>query len=223
MFAIIKKELKSYFFTPIGYIFIGLFMLLFSVFFYLQIYSARSTNYEYLFYNGATLLTFLTPLLTMRMFSEERKQGTDQLLLTSPRSVTAIVIGKFLAAVFMILITEACTLIYYGILKYFGNPSYVLAISTLIGFSLLGIAYVSLGMFVSSITESQIVAALITIAILLCVWFIPTRDGLFSLIDGFESFIDGLIDSTGIILYGSFTLMFILLTIIVLQRRKNVK
>lgn len=223
MFAIIKKELKSYFFTPIGYIFIGLFMLLFSVFFYLQIYSARSTNYEYLFYNGATLLTFLTPLLTMRMFSEERKQGTDQLLLTSPRSVTSIVMGKFLAAVFMILITEACTLIYYAILEYFGNPSYVLAISTLIGFSLLGIAYVSLGMFISSITESQIVAALITIAILLSVWFLPTRDGLLSLIDGFESFIDGLINVTSVILYGTFTLMFILMTIIGLQRRKNVK
>ncbi len=223
MFAIIKKELKGYFFTPIGYVFIGLFLLVLSVFFKTTIYEYRSPNYEFLFYNGATILTFLTPILTMRLFSEERKTGTEQLLLTSPRSVTSIVLGKFIAAILMVVITELLTLVYYAILVYFGKPSYVLAISTLIGFTLLAIAYISVGMFISSITENQIIAALLTIAILLIFWFVPTQNGIFSLIDNFQYFPEGLIEVSSLVLYGSFTLMFILLTIIVLQRRKSVK
>ena len=96
MISIIKKELKSYLLSPIGYIFIGLFLLIFSIFFYLNIFQSQVLNFEYLFYNGATILTFVTPVLTMRMFAEERKNGTEQLLLTSPRSITSIVLGKFI-------------------------------------------------------------------------------------------------------------------------------
>ena len=223
MFAILKKELKSYFLTPVGYIFIGLFLLILSVFFYTTIFNYASPNFEYLFYNGSTVLTFLVPILTMRMFSEERKNGTEQLLLTSPRGVVSIVLGKFLAGVLMILITEIFTLVYFGILKYFTNPSPVLAVTTLFGFLLLGIAYVSFGMFISSLTESQVISAVLTIGVLLVFWFLPTKDELFSLIYKFEMFPEGLIQLTDIITYASFTLMFILLTIITLQRRKSVK
>ena len=84
-------------------------------------------NFEYLFGNGATILTFVVPLLTMRMFSEERKNGTEQLLLTSPRSITSVVVGKLIAASLVILITEVFTLIYFGILCYFGKPSFTVA------------------------------------------------------------------------------------------------
>ena len=105
MFAVMKKEFKSYLLSPIGYVFVGLFLFIFSIFFFVTIFQYRSVNFEHLFYNGATILTFITPILTMRMFSEERKNGTEQLLLTSPRSITGIVFGKFLAAVAVILIT----------------------------------------------------------------------------------------------------------------------
>ncbi|MFR5684589.1 MAG: ABC transporter permease, partial [Clostridia bacterium] len=91
MLAIIKKEVKSYFLSPIGYVFIGLFLAMCSVFFYLDIVQYGSTNFGYIFYSGSTILTFIIPILTMRMFSEERKNGTEQLLLTSPRSITSIV------------------------------------------------------------------------------------------------------------------------------------
>ena len=123
MWSVIKKELKSYVLSPIGYIFIGLFLIMFSIFFYLTIYQSQIVNFEYLFYNGATILTFITPILTMRMFAEERKNGTEQLLLTSPRSITSIVLGKFIAAAIIMFITELCTFMYFGILKYFGNIS----------------------------------------------------------------------------------------------------
>lgn len=223
MLAIIKKELKSYFYTPIGYIFIGLFLLVLSVFFNAQLFQGGSADFEYLFYNGATILTFLVPLLTMRVFSEEKKTGTDQILFTSPQSVGAIVVAKFIAASLIILITEGFTFVYYAILKYFSNPSLVLALNTLFGFLLLGMSYISIGMLISALTENQIIAAILTISVLLITWFVPTKDNIFGLMSKFEIFINGLINVADIITFASFTLMFLLLTTIALQRRKTVK
>lgn len=226
MLAIMKKEFKSYLLSPIGYIFIGLFLLMFSIFFIVTIFNYSVVNFEYLFYNGATILTFITPVLTMRMFSEERKNGTEQLILTSPRSLTSVVLGKFCAAALIMLITEAFTMIFFAILKYFGNPSLVVALSTLGGFFLLALAYISFGMFVSSLTENQIIACVITIGVFIAMWFLP---GLaqalepFSLINMFDKFPQGMISISEIITYVTFTILFILLTIIVLQRRKSVK
>ena len=106
MLAIIKKELKSYLLTPLGYVFIGIFMIIFSLFFGMEVFlvseQGGQISFEYLFYNVSTILTFFVPVLTMRMFSEERKNGTEQLLLTSPRSIVSIVLGKLLSGVFII-------------------------------------------------------------------------------------------------------------------------
>ncbi len=226
MLAVIKKELKSYLLSPIGYVFAGLFLLIFSIFFYVTLFASKSIKFEYLFYNGATVLTFITPVLTMRMFSEERKNGTEQLLLTSPRSITSIVLGKFFAAGIIMIVTEAFTLIYFGILKYFGNPSLLVALNTLFGFLLLSLAYISFGMFASSITENQIVASVLTIGVFLAMWFLPYMSNIFSifsLIDKFEKYPEGLISIPEIVTFVSFSVLFILLTIIVLQRRKSIK
>ena len=226
MISIIKKELKSYLLSPVGYIFIGLFLLIFSIFFYLNIFQSQVLYFEYLFYNGATILTFVTPVLTMRMFAEERKNGTEQLLLTSPRSITSIVLGKFIAAAIVMLITEAFTLIYFFILKYFGKPSLVVAGTTLFGFFLLSLAYISFGMFASSLTENQIIASVLTIGVFMAMWFLPDiipAFNVFSLIYRFEKFPSGLISIPEVITFVSFTVLFILLTITMLQRRKSVK
>lgn len=226
MLAVLKKELKSYLLTPIGYIFVGLFLLMFSIFFYLTIFQSNVLNFEYLFYNGATILTFITPVLTMRMFAEERKNGTEQLLLTSPKSITGIVLGKFIAAAIMMIITEAFTMMYFGILSYFGKPSILVALSTLLGFFLLSLAYISFGMFASSITENQIVASVLTIGVFIAMWFISDINeifSMFSLIYKFDKFPSGLISIPEIITFVSFTVLFILLTIINLQRKKSVK
>lgn len=226
MFAIIKKELKSYLLSPVGYVFIGLFLLIFSIFFYVSIFQYRTINFENLFFNGATVLTFVTPVLTMRMFAEERKNGTEQLILTSPRSITSIVLGKFVAAGIIMLITEALTMMYFAILSYFGKPSLMVALSTLGGFFLLSLAYISFGMFASSLTENQIVASVITIGAFLAMWFMPYVNdifGLFSLISKFENFAYGIISVSEIITFVSFTVVFVLLTILTLQRRKSVK
>ena len=230
MFAVFKREFKSYLLSPIGYTFVGLFLLMFSVFFVVTIFQSAIVNFEYLFYNGATILTFIVPVLTMRMFSEERKNGTEQLLLTSPRSITSIVVGKFCAASLIILITEAFSLIYFAILKYFGEPSLAVALTTLGGFFLLSLAYIAFGMFASSITENQIVAAILTIGTFILMWFLPAFDGgfatvlkQFSLINMFDKFPQGIISIEAIVTFVTFTLLFIILTIMTLQRRKSVK
>ena len=226
MLAVFKKELKSYLLSPIGYVFIGLFLIMFSTFFFTTIFKSQVINFEYLFYNGATILTFITPILTMRMFSEERKNGTEQLVLTSPRSITSVVLGKFLVAAVVILITEAFTLMYYFILKYFGNPSLKVALSTLFGFFLLSLAYISFGMFASSLTENQIIASVLTIGTFIVMWFLPnfsTNLEMFSLIQIFDKFPQGIISISEIVTFVSFSVLFILLTIVVLQRRKSVK
>lgn len=227
MFAVYKKELKTYIFTPIGYIFVGLFLLVLSLLFYLNVYSSQHINFEYLFYNGSTVLTFIMPILTMRLFSEERKNGTEQLLLTSPRSLTSIVLGKFFAAATVVLITEVLTLMYFFILNYFGTPSISIAVATLLGFFLLSLAYLSLGMFISSITENQIISAVATMFAFLFMLFGPqiasALKPIFLLYFFQESFITGLIMVKTIIVFISFILLFLLLTILVLQKRKSIK
>ena len=226
MFAVIKKEFKSYFYSPVGYVFIGLFLIMFSIFFYVDVFQYQSTNFEYIFYSGATILTFLVPILTMRAIAEERKTGTEQLLLTSPLSITKVVLGKFIAATLIVAITEICTFLYFGILCYFGTPHITTALVTLLGFLLLAMSYISFGILASSITENQIIAGVITIGFFILTWFLPQFSSIFtnfSLINMFSKFPQGQIDIADTVTFISFTVACILLTAIVMQRRKLVK
>lgn len=226
MWAIIKKEFKSYFFSPVGYVFIGLFLIMFSIFFYTDVFDYQSVNFEYIFFSGATILTFIIPILTMRTLAEERKSGTEQLLLTSPVSITKIVLGKFISATLIVIITELCTFLYFGILSYFGTPHITTALVTLLGFLLLAMSYISFGLLASSITENQIIAGVITIAFFIFSWFLPNFSDVFadfSLINLFANFPYGQIDIADTVIYITFTIMCLLFTIIVMQRRKSVR
>ena len=226
MFAVIKKEFKSYFYSPVGYVFIGLFLIMFSIFFYVDVFQYQSTNFEYIFYSGATILTFHVPILTMRAIAEERKTGTEQLLLTSPLSITKVVLGKFIAATLIVAITEICTFLYFGILCYFGTPHITTALVTLLGFLLLAMSYISFGILASSITENQIIAGVITIGFFILTWFLPQFSSIFtnfSLINMFSKFPTGQIDIADTVTFVTFTISCILLTIIVMQRRKSVR
>ena len=221
MLAVIKKELKTYFYSPVGYVFIGLFLLMFSIFFYVDVFKYQSTNFEYIFYSGATILTFIVPVLTMRSIAEERKNGTEQLLLTSPLSITKLVLGKFIAATLIVLITEICTFLYFGILCFFGKPHITTALVTLLAMS-----YISFGIFASSITENQIIAGVITIGFFILTWFLPQFSSIFtnfSLINMFSKFPEGQIDIADTVMYISFTVLCLLLTVIFMQRRKSVR
>lgn len=227
MWAVFKKELKTYFLSPIGYIAIGIFMLMFSIFFYLTTISYGSVDMGNLYYATARYgLLLMVPLLTMRMFAEERKNGTEQLLLTSPRSVTSIVLGKFFAALAVILITLILSIIYAIIISFFGTINIPTLIVTMIGFLLVAMAAISIGMLASSITENQIIAAIITIVVLVAPWFLVDISEIFSsidLIDKFLKFPSGLVSVSDTVCLLSITAMCVLITIVLIKRRKAVK
>ena len=227
MWAIFKKELKSYFLSPIGYVVVGILLFVSTVFFYLTTISTSSVDLGSLyFYTAAYGLMIAAPILTMRMFAEERKNGTEQLILTSPVSIVGVVFGKFFAAMSVIVVALLVSFMYFGIMSYFGNPSIIVLLVIMLGFLLVSGAAIALGMFASSITENQIIAGIITIAFLIMSLFIPDLGKGFeiiSIMDFYQKFPFGVISLTEVVGAVSFAAMFIAFTIIVMQRRKLVK
>ncbi len=226
MLAVLKKELKTYFLTPIGYVFIGLFLEVSSLIFYIYTYVSGSLNFSYIFYDSAIILTFIIAILTMNMFAGERKNGTDQLIMTSPKSITGIVLGKFLAAMIVVIITEIFTFMYLAIINHFGTPDISTLGTTLLGFILLTMAYISFGELASSITDQPIIAYIITFVFFFASMYIKNLSSIFSMvsfIDLYEKFINGIIPIEETIQLLTFTVACIILTIIILQRRKNLK
>jgi len=174
MFAIFKRELRAYFLTPIGYLYMGLFLLLTGIFF--AFYNMFPQNSQFASFLGNILIIYLftIPLLTMRLFSEEKRQNTDQLLLTSPVSITAIVCGKFLAALTVYCGTLAFTALYSVVIALYGDPQVWETVGSYIGFIFLGASYISVGIFVSTVTENQLTAALISFFSLFLIWLIDS-------------------------------------------------
>lgn len=227
MGAVIKKELRNYFLSPIGYVVIGIFLLVFSGFFCLTTIYESSIDLTYLFYYTALYgLMLITPLITMWTFAGERKSGTDQLLLTSPVSMIGVVIAKFIAAFLLILIPVICTLMYFGILCYFEVPNIPIYLTSMLGFLLLSMTYISFGILASSVTESPIIAGILTVAFVLASTWVPyfvESLGNLSLMDQFINFLYGQINIGSVVLFVTITILCILITIIIMQRRKSVK
>ena len=227
MWAVFKKEFKSYFLSPIGYVVMGIFLFVFSVFFYLTTFNYGTVDLGGLYYYTALYgLMIIVPILTMRMFAEERKNGTEQLILTSPVSMIGVVIGKLLAAMAVIIITLLLSFIYFFIVGYFGKQTITAVLVSILGFVLVSAAALSIGMFASSITENQIIAGIITIAFLIMSLFMQDLNNAFSnlaIMNFYQNFPSGVISLSEIIGLVSFTGMFTAFTIIIMQRRKLVK
>ena len=227
MWAVFKKELKSYFLSPIGYVVIGILLLVCSIFFYLTTIQYTGIDLGGLYFYVALYgLIIAVPILTMRMFAEERKTGTEQLILTSQVGISGVVFGKFLAAMAVIVIALLVSFMYFGIMCYFGNPNILVVLVTMLGFILISGAAISVGMFASSITENQVIAGIITIAFLIITLFIPNLDiGLpdISIMSYYQNFPSGVISLTDVVGPLTLAMMFIAFTIIVMQRRKLVK
>lgn len=227
MWTIFKKEFRNYFLSPIGYVVIGILLAIFGLFFYLTAIATGSIELGGLYYYTAFYgIIIVVPILTMRMFSEERKNGTEQLLLTSPVSISGIVFGKLLAALSVIGITLLLTLMFFIIVSFFGEPNLPTVLFAILGFLLVAMAGLSVGMFASSITENQIIAGAITITFLIVSLFLQGSGGIFRnlcLMSFYEKFPSGLVSISEIVGLISFSVVFILLTIIVMQRRKSVK
>lgn len=162
MLAVYKKELRSYFSSMIGYVFIAIFLIIIGIYFYLNNLVTRSANFEFTIANVSFIFVLLVPLLTMRLMAEENKQKTDQLLLTSPVTAGDIVIGKFLAVFSIVAMVVAFISTYPLIMTRYGSVPLASSYASVFGFLLLGGAYLAMGLFLSSLTESQVVAAVVT-------------------------------------------------------------
>ena len=239
--AIAHKELKSYFSSPIAYIVIGFWALLYGYFFIaiLQFFVRQSMQMSQfggpqsmnvnqqlirpLLQNVTILDLFLLPMVTMRTYSEEKRSGTIELLLTSPVTDFEIIMGKFLGAMALYTVMLAVTLLHIGLLFWYGHPEWKPIVTAYIGLWLLGGCFVSLGLLISSMTKNQIVAGMVTFAIFLMFWVItwvgsfsgPTVDKLtqyLSIIDHLDDFNKGVLDTSHLIYYLSFITFGLFLT-----------
>ena len=232
MLAIYKREMKAYFITPLGYVFLGVFLLVSGfVFCFTTLYQLTSDLTEYF---STMLLCFiiLLPLLTMKLFTEEKRARTEQLLLTAPVSVVSIVGAKFLAAYTMFAGATVFSGLYFIFLSFFGNVQIGLLFGNLLAVLLIGMAFIAVGVFVSAVTESQLSAAILTIGILVgfiaissLADYIPVEWIRFSLsalsvFYRFQNFAHGIFDIAALVYYISITLLFLTLTVRAVDRRR---
>ena len=232
MFAIFKKELRAYFISPVGYVYTGIFLAaaaLICAFTTIQQASYNTTSYfQYMIFTFIILI----PLLTMRLFSEERKMRTEQLLLTAPVSITGMVLGKYLAAVSILAVSLLCSMIFPLAMAIFGNPAWGEILTSYLGCLLLGSALIALGLFLSSLTDSQAIAAITTLVVVLLLYvanmigpylnvaWLTTIISWFSIFSRYDYFYAGLIDLPAIIYFVSFSAVFVFLTIRTVEKRR---
>lgn len=232
MFAIYKRELRSYFTTPIGYIFAAVYLCLSAaVFCFTTLYalSADTTTY---FSVMVFAFVILLPLLTMKSFSEERKTKTEQLFLSAPVTITGVVLAKFLSA---FTVFFGCTLLSslnFIILFTHAQPSAALILGNLFALILVGMAFLSVGIFISTLTESQLSAAVITISVLMLFLVIGFLNSFISapwlrfLLSGlsvfarFQNFANGIFDVAALVYYLSLSFVFLFLAVRVYDRRR---
>ena len=246
--AITRKELEQYFASPIAYVVIALLLLISGVFFYiyLQLYvqqSAMAGQYggegqelsqaimRPFFANAAFFFLIFLPMLTMRLFAEEKKQGTYELLMTSPVSVTQLVLGKYLGVISVVLIILVLLAIYPTILFLFGgHPDLGPILTGFLGLFLIGAAFLAVGLFTSSVTQSQVIAVVLAFAFLIIFWivnWISRSEAWYgklaqyvSIYQRFDDFTKGILNLNDVVYYVSFAFFALFVTGIVLQSQR---
>ena len=234
MTAIYKREMLSYFTSPIGYVFIAVFLALNSFIFSLfTLMSGDDSSVGTYFMIVMFIFIILVPLLTMKSFSEERKMRTEQLLLTSPISLMGMVFAKFLAAFTMFAGTFILgALMMFPTLYMYGEPNTAVLISSTIGILLIGAAFIAIGLFVSSLTENQLVAAVGTMGILIFlllvglltsyidVYAVRVVIDWISIYSRFGNFSYGILDPATLVYYFSICFVFMFLTVRIYEKRR---
>jgi ABC-2 type transport system permease protein len=239
--AIAGKELRGYFASPIAYIVLGFFALIFGYFFYVPVEFFNRQSMQTMgmggplnmstmliapvFMNATVVMLFLLPAITMRTYAEEKRSGTIELLLTSPVTDTEIILGKFLGAMGLFCSMLAITLIHMVILFWFAepNPEWKPIATTYLGLILMGGCFISVGLLISSLTRNQIIAGVVTFAVFLMLWVInwigsflgATGQAIvthLSLTDHFDDFTRGVLDTKHLIYYLSFISLGLYLT-----------
>ena len=232
MSAIYFKELKSYFTSMIGYIYLAAFLLISGFIFTTGNLLSQNGDIKSYFASISSVLTFLVPILTMRLFSEERKLRTLQLLFTMPVSLGEIVFGKFLATFTVFCIGLAVTLLYPLILAFYGTFEGMVVLGNYLGLIMLVAACIAIGLFISALTENQIIAAVVTYSLLLALWLLnSTGQNLIGGASGkylrylslnmhFNEFTYGIFNPADMVFFLTVTLAFLGFAIVTIDRRR---
>lgn len=232
IWAITLKELKCYFVSPIAYIITAMFLLISGYFYSLILSMTKDAGMmTYLFGNMSVILLLISPLLSMRLFAEEQRNHTMELLVTSPISDAGIVIGKFLASALLLLMMLATTLHFPIMLFILGHPDPYPILSGYLGIFLMGCAFLAIGMLTSTWTQNQIVAAVSAFSMSLLLWFLGASSSVsssgmgkifayLSLNTHYESFAKGLLSLSDLLYYLSVIGILLFITIRSLETRR---
>lgn len=234
MFAIYKREMRAYFSSPVGYMFCAIFFAVSAFLF--MIYNVQAgENASYASYFSVLLYLFIViiPLLTMKLVSEERKMRTDQLVMTAPVTLAGIVMGKYLAALTMFGgMFVATSAIYYIPLALYGTPNAAMYIGCVIGIFLIGSAFIAIGIFISSLTENQFIAAFGTIGAIVFLLLVSSLNSYInsevirsflsglSVTSRYTYFSYGIFSYDSLIYYVSLSAVFLFLTVRVFEKRR---
>ena len=232
MNTIRKREIRGYFHTPVGYVFIGVFLAVSSVLFYMQILRQRSGDLPNFIAEMSYLWMLLSPVLTMRLLAEEKQKKTDQLLLTSPVSLPGIVVGKYLAAVTVLLITAGLTLCFVLVVALYGTIYPAELAVNYLGFILQGCAFVALDLFISGCAGTPVTAAVMAFGANFLLWILDLLENavqvgwvsdvlrFMSLYRRNEPFMMGQLSFAGVLFDVSFIVAFLALTIFRIERKR---
>ena len=232
MNTIRKREIRGYFHTPVGYVFIGVFLAVSSVLFYMQILRQRSGDLPNFIAEMSYLWMLLSPVLTMRLLAEEKQKKTDQLLLTSPVSLPGIVVGKYLAAVTVLLITAGLTLFFVLIVALYGTIYPAELAVNYLGFILQGCAFAALDLFISGCAGTPVTAAVMAFGANFLLWILDLLENavqvgwasdvlrFLSLYRRNEPFVMGQLSFAGLLYDLSFIAAFLVLTVYHLDRKR---
>jgi ABC-2 type transport system permease protein len=230
--AIIKRELSAYFSSPIGYVYLGVIYLLSGYFLLFGVLLANSSVLTPVFQILMTIIMFLTPILTMRLMTEDRRHKTDQALLTAPISLGGIVAGKFFAAVIVYVMGISVTLVYAVALSFLARMNWTAIWGNYIGLLLLGFAFISIGQFISSLTENQAIAAIGGFVVMLAILLLDSLPQIIpnqkiasfvsslSLIRRYTPITNGLLGLANLFYFASVCVVFLFLTTRVLEKRR---
>lgn len=232
MTAVLKRELSAYFKSPIGYVFIAVSFLFSGFFFWLFALSIGSTDISSVFVGMFYVYMIFVPVLTMRLFADENKQKTDQLLLTAPVGLMSLVFGKFLSAYLVFIMGDIIMLIYGIVLSCFAAVNWALILGNFVALALMGAVFVSAGLFVSVLTESQMVAAIGSIGLnvamalinviasVIPVKFISDVLTSISVFDRYYEFTTGIFSLGNCLFFVSAVVIFMFLTVRILEKRR---
>ena len=232
MVAILKRELSSYFNSAVAYVVMAVYFLFSGLFFSMICIENDTSSLSYVFGNMFIIILFIIPIITMKSFSEEKRQRTDQALLTSPTSLFEIVMGKFLGALILFAICSLIFVVYALVISFFTSPDWAVVLCTVLGLLLLGSALIAIDIFISVLTESMIISAVAGMGVGLLIYMLSnlssniTVDWIATIVKKIDfltyytNFTYGMRNLTDIIFFLSVTGLFLFFTARVLEKRR---